>query len=176
MKEKRLSFDDWAFDLIRSYAQRGTCTRRRAGALGIDQYNRIVGIGMNGVPRGFQHCTDVACAGATDPSGDTSNCWAVHAEANMIINAHDTAAIVRVYVSTTPCTRCALMLANLPNLAVVKALTLYSGDLRGIDILITAGVKVEVPGGIPPGAASDHYSTAKEQKSQESSLAKKTAD
>lgn len=142
---ERLSLDDWAFSQIESYSKRGTCTRRQAGALALDQYNRIIGLGMNGVPRGFVHCTTVPCIGATDPAGDTTNCMAVHAEANMILNSHDTMAIVKVYVSTTPCKNCALILANLPNLKIVKALTRYA-DYRGIDILETAGVVVEIRG------------------------------
>lgn len=155
----RLSLDDWAFELVLSYSKRGTCIRRQAGALGLDKYNRVVALGMNGVPRGFQHCTDVPCIGATDPAGDTSNCWAVHAEANMILNAHDPAAIEKVYISTSPCRNCGLMLANLPNLKTVKALTLYA-DKRGILILKTAGVEVVIASGGSPsnnsvGAVSD---------------------
>jgi deoxycytidylate deaminase len=129
--------------MVESYAQRGTCTRRQAGCVGLDRYNRVVGLGMNGVPRGFVHCTEMPCLGATDSPGDTSRCWAIHAETNMIINAHDTTAIEKVYVSTTPCTKCALMLANLPNLKVVKALARYADPL-GIELLQQAGVTVEV--------------------------------
>jgi dCMP deaminase len=142
-KEVRLSLDQWAFELIESYAKRGTCIRRQAGCLGLDGYNRIVGLGMNGVPRGFQHCTEVPCIGAGDPPGDTSYCWAIHAEQNMILNAHDSSSIQRVYVSVSPCKTCALMLSNLPNLRKVKTLARYADD-RGIDILETAGVEVEV--------------------------------
>lgn len=139
----RLSLNAWALELVDSYAQRGTCIRRKAGAVALDQYNRVVGLGMNGVPRGFQHCTDAPCVGATDPAGDTTNCWAVHAEANMIINAHDPMAIHVVYVSVAPCKNCALMLANLPNLSSVRCFGKYA-DIRGIDILRTAGVTVEL--------------------------------
>lgn len=139
----RPSLDEWAFDLVESYAKRGTCVRRQAGCLALDQYNRIVGLGMNGVPRGFQHCTETPCLGSTDPPGNTDHCWAIHAETNMLVNAHDATSIVKVYVSTTPCSRCALVLANLPNLKIVKALSRYTDD-RGIDILEHAGVKVVV--------------------------------
>jgi deoxycytidylate deaminase len=139
----RLGLDQWAFDLIASYAKRGTCWRRQAGCLGLDKYNRIVGLGMNGVPRGFQHCTEFPCLGAEDPPGDTSNCWAVHAEANMILNSQDASSIEKVYVSISPCKTCALMLANLPNLKTVKTQKVYA-DGRGINILEMAGITVDV--------------------------------
>lgn len=143
MNEPRLSLDSWAFELVNSYARRGTCVRRQAGCVGLDQYNRVIGLGMNGVPRGFTHCTDVPCDGATDPAGNTENCYAVHAEANMILNSHDAASIHKVYVSVTPCKTCALLLSNLPNLKIVKALKRYA-DERGIDMLQTAGVKIYI--------------------------------
>lgn len=139
----RITLDTWAFSMVSLYAMRGTCVRRQAGALALDEYNRVIGMGMNGVPRGFVHCTDSPCIGATDEAGNTDNCWAVHAEANMVLNAHDPSKIEKVYVSVTPCKNCALILANLPNLKIVKALGRYA-DERGIDILETAGVTVEV--------------------------------
>lgn len=139
----RPSFTDWAFSMVESYAQRGTCTRRQAGCVGFDENSRVIGMGMNGVPRGFTHCTDKPCPGATDASGDTSNCWAIHAEINMLINASDPSAITKIFVSTTPCMRCALVLANLPKLKFVRALTRYA-DTRGIEILEIAGVEVKV--------------------------------
>lgn len=141
--KRRLSIDAWAFTLVGSYALRGTCIRRQAGALGLDEHNRIVGLGMNGVPRGIQHCIDKPCVGATDPAGNTDNCMAIHAEINMIINSHDPAAIRKVYVSTTPCKGCALVLANLPKLSSVKALSKYADD-RGIEILQAAGIEVTI--------------------------------
>lgn len=139
----RPTLDAWAFTLIGSYALRGTCVRRQAGAVGLDQYNRVIGLGMNGVPRGITHCTEAPCVGATDPAGNTENCMAIHAEINMITNSQDPVAITKVYVSTTPCKGCALVLANLPNLKLVKALIKYA-DERGIEILEAAGIKVTI--------------------------------
>lgn len=98
---------------------------------------------MNGVPKGMTHCTDIPCLGATDEPGNTTNCLAIHAETNMLINSYDTMKIVKVYITTSPCLPCALMLANLPNLKVVKALTRYA-DERGIEILEIANVTVEI--------------------------------
>lgn len=141
--KKRPTLDAWAFTLVGSYALRGTCIRRQAGALGLDIDNRIVGLGMNGVPRGIQHCIDKPCVGATDPAGNTDNCMAIHAEINMIVNSHDPVTIKKVYVSTTPCKGCALVLANLPGLTVVKAMTKYA-DERGIEILEAAGIEVHI--------------------------------
>lgn len=139
----RPTLEDWAFGIIGTYAERGTCIRRKAGAVGFDEHNRIVGLGMNGVPRGLPHCIETPCPGATDEPGDTNNCWAIHAEINMLVNSSDPAAITKIYVSTTPCQRCGLVLANLPQLKEVHAITTYA-DRRGMEILTLAGVEVTV--------------------------------
>lgn len=139
---ERSTVDDWAFSLVTAYAKRGTCIRRQAGALALDYRNRIIGVGMNGVPAKFPHCIDIPCAGATDAAGDTTNCYAIHAEVNMLINAMgDRDHIATVYITTTPCKTCALMLANLPGLKYVRCITRYA-DQRGIEILDRAGISV----------------------------------
>lgn len=140
----RLSFTEWAISLIDTYAERGTCIRRKAGCVAFDKDNRVVGIGMNGVPKRFKHCTDSPCLGATDAPGNTDNCMAIHAEMNMLVNCHDPSSIDRIFVSTTPCKACGLVLANLPNLKLVYAKTRYA-DRRGEDILEHAGIDVILP-------------------------------
>lgn len=140
MKE-RTSIHDWAFNIVSLYADRGTCARRQAGALGLDSNGRIVGMGMNGVPRGFPHCRfGSPCPGVGELPGETRLCMAVHAEINMIINSSDPAKITEVYVSCSPCHACALALANLPELKRVFYREEYS-DRGGILILRRRGVE-----------------------------------
>jgi deoxycytidylate deaminase len=136
---KRPSLDDWAKEIVDAYAARGTCSRRQAAAVGFDVYGRIQGIGMNGVPRKFPHCTETECPGAQDMHGQTENCYAIHAEQNMILNAHDPMEIIEVYISCSPCKSCALLLCNLPQLVRVCYWEEYA-DLRGIQLLRRRGV------------------------------------
>lgn len=137
---RRPSVHEWAFSTAEAYAARGTCGRRKAGAVALDDRGRVVGIGMNGVPSGFTHCIDKPCAGRDDEPGNTDNCLAIHAEANMIINSISTDRIVTVYVTTSPCKGCALLLCNLPNLKSVFFREVYS-DIRGIDLLMKRGIR-----------------------------------
>lgn len=140
----RPTIDEWALEVLQSYAKRGTCNRRQAGALALDKYNRIIGLGMNGVPRGYPHCTEWPCPGAQDPSGDTSRCMAIHAEVNMVMNAISSPTrIVKVYTTVTPCRNCALVLANLPNLGEVRSWEEYK-DTTGWELLKSAGVDCQL--------------------------------
>lgn len=139
----RLGIDDWAFSVLDSYALRGTCVRRQAGAIGLDERNRIIGLGMNGVPRGMPHCIEINCEGAKDLAGDTRRCLAIHAEINMIANSLGPDKIVKVYTSATPCFECGKVLANLPNLKQVISKEHYA-DGRGTYLLRDAGISVEV--------------------------------
>jgi dCMP deaminase len=140
----RPTITEWAFQVLESYAKRGTCIRRKAGALALDEYHRIIGLGMNGVPRGMPHCIQTPCAGAEDPKGDTRWCLAIHAEVNMIMNAISSPTkIVTVYTSVTPCFECAKVLANLPNLKRVISMATYA-DRRGVDLLVEAGIEVHI--------------------------------
>lgn len=143
MATVRLGVDDWAFSVLDSYALRGTCVRRQAGAIGLDERNRIIGLGMNGVPSGMTHCTEAPCEGAKDLPGDTRRCMAIHAEINMIANSLGADRIVKVYTSATPCFECAKVLANLPNLKQVISKEHYA-DARGVYLLRNLDISVEV--------------------------------
>jgi len=122
-------------------AERSTCVRRKAGAVAFDGASRVVSMGYNGVPKGVPHCIDTPCPGAEDKKGSTERCMAVHAEVNCIINAHSPRAISRMYVTASPCFKCALVLINLPSLESVFYTEAYT-DFRGIELLTEAGLVV----------------------------------
>lgn len=131
----RPSFDEWVANMLPSVALRGTCARRKAASIAIDEHNRIISMGYNGVPRGFPHCNDGnECLGALDAKGDTSRCLAIHAEINMILNCPNPYDIVKVYVSASPCKACALALLNLPKLIEVRYIEKYADEV-GLTLL-----------------------------------------
>ncbi len=139
----RPTIEEWALDLAKSCAERSTCIRRKAGAVALSKHGRLVSIGYNGVPRRFTHCIDTPCAGAEEPSGGSASdqCCAVHAEINCIINAHAPYDIYRLFLTTSPCFKCALALANLPNLEGVMYLEDYL-DGRGREVIKHADIKL----------------------------------
>ena len=57
-EQKRPSKDEYYLDIARQIAQRGTCIRRRVGAV-IVKDDAIVSTGYVGAPRGTANCIDL---------------------------------------------------------------------------------------------------------------------
>jgi len=87
---ERPSKTDYYLNIAREVAQRGTCLRRRFGAV-IVKEDQIISTGYVGAPRGTKNCSDIGrCPReeANIPSGERYElCRSVHAEQNAIINA-----------------------------------------------------------------------------------------
>lgn len=131
----RLAKEDYMRILVQLTSRRSTCSRRGIGAAALDKFGRVVGIGYNGVPSGFDHCNEGhPCLGAKDPSGDTTRCLATHAEQNLLLNCGNPADIYSIYLTVAPCRTCALLLVNLPNLESVHYVSAYQ-DKKGMKIL-----------------------------------------
>lgn len=90
---------------------RATCGKNQVGCVLTDKFNRIIGSGYNGVPRGYIHCTEIACPGRFEPKG-SDTCQAVHAEQNALLTCRDPYAIDTCYVTCPPCLRCTKLLLN----------------------------------------------------------------
>ena len=86
----RISKTVYYLDIAKSVAQRGTCIRRKFGAV-IVKDDRIVSTGYVGAPRGRKNCCDIGKCFRQEnniPSGQRYElCRSVHAEMNAIINA-----------------------------------------------------------------------------------------
>ena len=80
---------NYYLDLAEVVAQRGTCLRRRYGAV-IVKNDEVISTGYTGAPRGRQNCTDMGeCIRQkmNIPRGERYElCRSVHAEANAIIS------------------------------------------------------------------------------------------
>ena len=139
----RPSIDAYYLAMLPLIASRATCPRRRVAAILVDATGRLVSIGYNGSPSGLPHCIDTPCPGATDASGDTSRCIAVHAEVNAILQAQASRrAPHTLYCSTTPCFNCAKMLITEGVKRVIT--TSEYTDLCGVNLLRQANVTVNV--------------------------------
>jgi dCMP deaminase len=122
-------------------ASRATCPRRQVAAILVDDSNRLVAVGYNGVPSGMTHCIDVPCPGARDQSGDTSRCIAIHAEVNALSQARASRRNpFTLFCSTTPCFDCAKLLIT-EGVKRIVATSVYV-NTAGVDLLKQAGVKV----------------------------------
>ena len=81
---------NYYLDLAEVVSQRGTCLRRRYGAV-IVKNDEVISTGYVGAPRGRKNCTDLGeCIRSklNIPRGERYElCRSVHAEANAIISA-----------------------------------------------------------------------------------------
>lgn len=86
----RLSKENYYLDIAQTVAERGTCLRRKFGAI-IVKNDSIISTGYNGSPRGRMNCCDLGVCMREKlhiPRGERYEmCRSVHAEANAIINA-----------------------------------------------------------------------------------------
>ncbi len=87
---ERRSKQNYYLDIAQSVAERGTCLRRKFGAIIVNN-DSIVSTGYAGAPRGRQNCCDLNFClrdKLNIPRGERYElCRSVHAEANAIIAA-----------------------------------------------------------------------------------------
>lgn len=87
---ERISKPNYYLDIAQTVAERGTCLRRKFGAI-IVKNDSIVSTGYAGAPRGRKNCCDIGGCMREKmgiPRGERYElCRSVHAEANAIIAA-----------------------------------------------------------------------------------------
>lgn len=90
METERRDKINYYLDLAETVSQRGTCLRKRYGAV-IVKDDEVISTGYVGAPRGRQNCTDLGYCLRSQlnvPRGERYElCRSVHAEANAIISA-----------------------------------------------------------------------------------------
>jgi dCMP deaminase len=120
-----------------SFSVRGTCSRKRVGAV-IARDGRVLVTGYNGAPKGMPHCEH--------PSEDDEGTGcrvAVHAEANAIAYAARWGIRIEgadLFSTCTPCLACAQLVVNAGIIRVVAAEPYR--DPGGRELLISAGLEV----------------------------------
>ncbi len=87
---ERISKENYYLDIAHTVATRGTCIRRKYGAI-IVKNDSIISTGYAGAPRGRKNCSDLGFCMRNKlgiPRGERYEmCRSVHAEANAIIAA-----------------------------------------------------------------------------------------
>lgn len=144
----RPSLEEYMMNIADVVSTRSTCSRRKVGAVIIDDWNHILSTGFNGVPSGVEHCTDVPCKGVDLPSGQGLDiCKAQHAEVNAITHCHDLKNAVTIFITTSPCMACAKLIAATRITTVMYKGPVY--DITALEYLedvglIVAEVKQEI--------------------------------
>ncbi len=104
-RENVLTWNEYFMAMAHLSALRSKDPSTQVGAVIVDDANRVVSIGYNGLPRG--------CSDDTFPWGreggmlDTKYAYVVHAELNAILNSPRPVNGCTVYVSLFPCNECA---------------------------------------------------------------------
>lgn len=130
--QKRPTWDEYFIDMVNVVATRGTCLRRKVGAIIVDERHVVLATGYNGKAAGLPNCNEQtgcnkhyddldkssiaepvygnACSGAYAKSGtNLDGCEAIHAETQCLIFCPDASKIHTLYVSCSPCINCVKM-------------------------------------------------------------------
>lgn len=147
----RPNFDHYLLDLAKVAATRGSCGKRKVGAIIADANNKVVAVAYNGPPSGQPHCSDKPCIALTLPAPASHlACRAIHGEANAIMLAGRHAEGGTLAITTSPCLECAKLIVNAKIKTVIfsetnrlftGANTLYSQSPK--DLLESAGILVK---------------------------------
>lgn len=94
------SWEATFFEICEVLARRSDDPRTKLGCVIVDEKNRIVSLGYNGLPRGFEPTEERTTA-------PDKYRWMVHAEQNTILNARGSVEGCTLYVPILPCPVCA---------------------------------------------------------------------
>lgn len=112
---ERPDWDAYGSFLAFAASLRGSCMRRKVGAVIMDVNNNVLATGYNGKGSGLTNCADEPCAGATAGSGTALDaCEAIHAETNALMRVKDRNLIHTAYVTCSPCVHCVDTLLGTP--------------------------------------------------------------
>jgi dCMP deaminase len=140
----RPSKEEYYLNIASEVAQRGTCLRRKFGAV-IVKNDQIISTGYVGAPRGAVNCCDLGyCpreAAGIPPGERYELCRSVHAEANAIIQAAKNGVRIdgsEIYTTASPCWACFKLITN----AGIR--TIYYGefyrDVRSTEVAAQLGI------------------------------------
>lgn len=108
LPQTRPDWDVWFMRIAYVTAERGSCLRKRVGALVVrDSDRRIVSGGYNGAPRGLPDCLTAGCDLRTI-DGRASCVRTLHAESNALDLCGPLSEAHTLYTTVIPCRNCAL--------------------------------------------------------------------
>lgn len=115
----------------------------------VDESQRVIGLGYNGVPSGMNHCLDGGCPRLINnvPSGTSYDsglglCYSSHAEQNALSRGDSTRyAGATLYINGSPCMGCARQIACS---GIQRVCILYEADRIGVDETINFLMKAQV--------------------------------
>ena len=148
-ENKRLGWDEYFINIMKTVGERGTCDRGQVGCV-ITKNNRILTTGYAGAPSGLTHCDDAGHEMHTVTHSDghkSQHCIrTIHAEQNAIAAAARHGVSIEdgtLYCKMTPCYTCAKMICAVGISRVVAWKDYHAGN-RSKEIFLEAGVSYEL--------------------------------
>lgn len=145
---RRLSWDEYFLEVVKTVAKRATCNRGRSGCV-IVKDRQILVTGYVGSPTGLPHCDDIGhlLKKTINEDGDIStHCVrTVHAEQNAICQAAKKGIALEgatLYCTMTPCRTCAMMIINC-GIKRVVCLHKYHSGTESEEMFEQAGITVD---------------------------------
>lgn len=145
MGDKRkdyISWDEYFMGIAILSAQRSKDSNTQVGACIVDDHNKILSLGYNGMPIG---CNDDDMPWERTGSAlDTKYMYVCHAELNAILNSKMSLVGSKLYVTLFPCNECAKAIIQSGIKEMVYLSDKYNGEDNNIaakKMLDMAGVK-----------------------------------
>ena len=126
-----ISWDEYFMGIAILSAQRSKDNNTQVGACIVDNHNKILSLGYNGMPTG---CDDDKMPWAREGNPlDTKYMYVCHAELNAILNAQvGTLHGSRLYVTLFPCNECAKAIIQSGIKEIVYLSDKYDGEFNNV--------------------------------------------
>ncbi len=140
-KYRRPGWDEYFLGFAKQASTRATCDRKHVGAV-IVVNNRIIATGYNGSPKGMPHCDDVGHT-MKEIDGRMSCIATLHAESNALDDAGRLSEGGTIYVTVTPCFRCAQRIVQHGIVRVVYG-EYYQSQMTALVLGLFTQAKIEL--------------------------------
>ena len=141
----RVTWDEYFMTIALLSAKRSKDPSTQVGACIVDNENKVVSIGYNGMPR---HCDDTKLTWEKGEDLNNKYLYVCHAEFNAILNTRDGSHLngCRIYVTLFPCNECAKAIIQTGIKKVIYLSNKYEDQLStraSKKLFEVAGVEVE---------------------------------
>ena len=142
-REDYISWDEYFMGIALISAERSKDPNSQVGACIVDQDNKIVSLGYNGAPIGYDDDKDMTW----EREGgflDTKYAYVCHSELNAILNSKIPVRGCKVYVTLFPCNECAKAIIQAGIKEVIYLSDKYDkteGNIVSKKLFDTCGVK-----------------------------------
>lgn len=141
----RVTWDEYFMTLALLTAKRSKDPSTQVGACIVDDENKVVSIGYNGMPR---HCDDTKLTWEKGEDLNNKYLYVCHAEFNAILNTRDGSHLngCKIYVTLFPCNECAKAIIQTGIKKVIYLSDKYQDQLStraSKKLFEVAGVEIE---------------------------------